>query len=84
MSATTITQGAPSLAPGARGSGITAREREILAWSARGKTSHEIAIITGLTKRTVDFHLDAARMKLNAVTRIQAVALAVFHQLVQL
>ncbi len=40
------------------------REVETLTWVARGKTSAEIAQILGLTKRTVDFHIDNARTKL--------------------
>jgi DNA-binding NarL/FixJ family response regulator len=49
------------------------REVEALTWVARGKTSAEIAQILGLSKRTVDFHVDNARSKLGAVTRTQAV-----------
>jgi DNA-binding response OmpR family regulator len=49
------------------------REVETLTWVARGKTSAEIAQILGLTKRTVDFHIDNARSKLGAATRTQAV-----------
>ncbi len=48
------------------------REREVLTWSARGKTSSEIALILGLSKRTVDFHIDNARTKLGVATRIEA------------
>ncbi len=48
------------------------RERAILTWAARGKTSKEIAQILGLSKRTVDFHVDNARDKLGVTTRVQA------------
>src|SRR3974377_1107861 len=48
------------------------REIEALTWVARGKTSAEIAQILGLTKRTVDFHVENARTKLSATTRIEA------------
>src|SRR5579859_5028169 len=34
------------------------REVEVLTWVARGKTSAQIADLVGLSKRTVDFHLD--------------------------
>lgn len=51
---------------------LNAREVETLAWSARGKSSTDIAKILGLSKRTVDFHIENARVKLGAVTRIQA------------
>jgi DNA-binding NarL/FixJ family response regulator len=49
------------------------REVEALTWVARGKTSAEIAQILGLSKRTIDFHVDNARGKLDASTRTQAV-----------
>jgi DNA-binding NarL/FixJ family response regulator len=49
------------------------REVEALTWVARGKTSAEIAQILGLSKRTIDFHIDNARAKLGAATRTQAV-----------
>jgi DNA-binding CsgD family transcriptional regulator len=49
------------------------REVEALTWVARGKTSAEIAQILGLSKRTIDFHIDNARSKLGAATRTQAV-----------
>ena len=42
----------------------------------RGKTSGEIATILGLSKRTVDFHIDNARQKLGVATRIEAVVKA--------
>lgn len=43
-----------------------------LTWVARGKTSAEIARKLRLTKRTVDFHIDNARIKLRAATRTEA------------
>jgi DNA-binding CsgD family transcriptional regulator len=55
---------------------LNARELEALAWSARGKTSIDIAKILGVSKRTVDFHIENARVKLGAVTRVQAVVKA--------
>ena len=55
---------------------LSEREVEVLAWSARGKTSGEIATILGLSKRTVDFHIDNARQKLGVATRIEAVVKA--------
>jgi len=61
---------------------LNTREIEALTWSARGKTSDEIAQILGLTKRTVDFHLDSARSKLGVATRTQAVVKAVTGRLI--
>jgi len=54
---------------------VNLNEREIaaLTWAARGKTSVLIEEVLGLTKRTVDFHIDnARRRKLGAKTRIHA------------
>jgi DNA-binding response OmpR family regulator len=58
------------------------REVETLTWVARGKTSVEIAQILGLTKRTVDFHIDNARNKLGVTTRTQAAIKAVTGRLI--
>ena len=49
------------------------REIEVLTWVARGKTSAQIARKLSLAKRTVDFHIDNARIKLGAATRTEAV-----------
>ena len=62
---------------------LTEREIEALTWSARGKTSSEIAIIIGLSKRTVDFHIENARHKLGVATRIEAVVKAVSGGLIE-
>ena len=59
------------------------REVETLTWVARGKTSAEIAQILGLTKRTVDFHIDNARAKLDAATRTEAVIKAATGRLIE-
>jgi DNA-binding NarL/FixJ family response regulator len=61
---------------------MTNREVEVLTWAARGKTSAEIAIIIGLSKRTIDFHLDNVRIKLGAATRIEAAIKAVASRLI--
>jgi len=59
------------------------REVEVLTWVARGKTSVEIAQIVGLTKRTIDFHIDNARAKLGAATRTEAVIKATTGRLIE-
>jgi DNA-binding NarL/FixJ family response regulator len=61
---------------------LNEREIEALTWIARGKTSAEIAIILGLSKRTVDFHLENARLKLGVQTRTEAVIKAAFGRLI--
>ena len=62
---------------------LNEREIETLTWAARGKTSAEIAKILGLTKRTVDFHIDNARIKLGVATRTQAAIKAVTGRLIE-
>lgn len=59
------------------------REVETLTWVARGKTSSEIAQILGLSKRTVDFHVDNARTKLGATTRTEAAIKAATGRLIE-
>jgi DNA-binding response OmpR family regulator len=61
---------------------MTDRDGEALTWAARGKTSTEIAMILGLSKRTVDFHIDNARIKLGATTRIEAAIKAATGRLI--
>ncbi len=58
------------------GEDLTAREIESLQWTALGKTSEETAIILGLSKRSVNFHVNNAKLKLDTVTRSHAVARA--------
>jgi DNA-binding response OmpR family regulator len=59
------------------------REVETLTWAARGKTSSEIAQILELSKRTVDFHIDNAREKLGAATRVEAAIKAATGRLIE-
>jgi LuxR family quorum sensing-dependent transcriptional regulator len=60
---------------------LTLREREVLAWSAQGKSAWEIGEILSLAKRTVDEHAKTAMRKLGATTRTQAVAIAIRNRL---
>jgi DNA-binding response OmpR family regulator len=62
---------------------LSEREVETLTWSARGKTSAEIAQILGMAKRTVDFHIDNARRKLGVATRTEAVTKAAKAKLIE-
>jgi DNA-binding CsgD family transcriptional regulator len=56
---------------------LSARELDCLKWTAEGKTAWEASVILGITERTVRFHLNAAREKLQCTTTAQAVAKAV-------
>ena len=54
--------------------GLTAREREVLTWVARGKTNAEIARLLWLAPSTVAKHLENVYAKLGVNTRTAAVA----------
>lgn len=56
---------------------MTPREVECLSWTAKGKTSWEIARILELSENTVIFHLRNAIKKLEVTNRSQAVAKAI-------
>jgi len=62
--------------PGAEAVPLTQRERECLAWAARGKSMEATATIMGITPRVVKFHLDNVRANLGAESLPQAVAIA--------
>jgi DNA-binding CsgD family transcriptional regulator len=53
---------------------LTAREREVLAWVARGMTNAEIARLLWLAPSTVRKHLENVYAKLGVSTRTAAVA----------
>jgi DNA-binding response OmpR family regulator len=59
------------------------RERETLTWAARGKTFAEIGEILGVSRRTVEFHLENARRKLGVPTRTQALIKAAIGELIE-
>lgn len=56
---------------------LTAREREVLHWVARGKTDWEISEILSISEQTTKVHLRNTLRKLNAVSRAHAVANAI-------
>jgi DNA-binding CsgD family transcriptional regulator len=53
---------------------LTAREREILGWVARGKTNPEIARVLWISPGTVRKHLENVYDKLGVHTRTAAAA----------
>ena len=53
--------------------GLTTRERQVLAWVARGKTNPEVAEILWVTPSTVRKHLENIYAKLGVHTRTAAV-----------
>jgi len=62
---------------------LNKREIEVLTLVARGRTSAEIARKLQLSKRTVDFHIDNARTKLQATTRTEAAIKAASSELIK-
>jgi DNA-binding CsgD family transcriptional regulator len=65
-----------------RHAGITSRQIEVLRWLANGKYPRDIAVILGITRRTVDFHLYRAVERLDCITSVQAVAKAVRNRII--
>ena len=63
---------------------LSARERECLRWAACGKTSWETSMILSISESAVKKHLAAAAAKLGALTRTQAVAVALSRGLIHL
>lgn len=61
---------------------LTPRERECLQWVAAGKTDWEIAGILSLSERTVHNHIESAKTKLEASSRVQAVVKAFLSNLI--
>ena len=55
---------------------LTARERDVLRWTARGKTSWEIGQILGLTEGTVNQYSRVIMKKMNAMNRVECVTKA--------
>ncbi len=61
---------------------ITKRENECLYWASLGKTAGETACILGISERTVRFHLNASKQKLNATNITHAISTAIKQNLV--
>lgn len=56
---------------------LSQREISCMRWVAEGKSSWEIGKILGISYNTVNFHVKNAMRKLDATSRIQAVAIAI-------
>lgn len=62
---------------------LSDREREILQWTAGGKTAWEISCILGLSEHTVGTHLRNARYKLGGVNIVHAIVEALRRHEIQ-
>ena len=61
---------------------LTAREREILGWIAKGASNKEIARSLDLAESTVKIHVQSILKKLGVASRVQAAIYAVENELV--
>lgn len=61
---------------------LTPREREVLEWVARGKSAWEIASILEISQKSIEFHVDAAKRKLQVFNRTHAVVKAMVMGLI--
>ncbi len=66
-----------NIPPTSTGAPLSPRERECLNLAARGLTSDDIAARLEISPRTVQFHFDGIRSKLNAANRGEAIAVAI-------
>ena len=60
---------------------LSEREKEVLRWSADGKTAEDIGNILHLSKSTINFHLRNAMFKLDAPNKTNAVVKAIYLNL---
>ena len=51
---------------------LSQREKEILQWTADGKSSDDVSVILGISKRTVNFHINHCLKKLGCQNKIAA------------
>ncbi len=60
---------------------LTTREKQCLIWTMRGKTAWEISQIMDRSSATVNFHLQSAMRKPDAVNKIQGAVKALQNDL---
>lgn len=65
-----------------RNARLSLREAEVLTWTAEGKTCFEISVMLGIAEETVRTHVKNACQRLNAVNKVQAVAIAMTLSLI--
>lgn len=56
---------------------MTDRERDVLSWSAEGKTDAEIAIILGVSPATIRFHWNNVFKKMQVSSKVLATCMAI-------
>jgi DNA-binding CsgD family transcriptional regulator len=63
---------------------LSPRETEVLQWTAKGKSTWEIAVVLGISEKSIEFHMEAAKRKLQVFNRTHAVAKAIMLDLLSL
>ncbi|MCM2458644.1 EAL domain-containing protein [Rhizobium sp. CG4] len=58
---------------------LTAQQLDLLTWAAAGKSNADIATITGLSRRGVEYHMEQILKKLGVASKVQAAALLGRH-----
>ncbi len=61
---------------------LSPREKEVLNWLKKGKSSWDISVILGISERTVNFHINNIMQKLDAMNRTHSVAVAIEQGLI--
>lgn len=62
---------------------ISPREKEVLNWLKEGKSSWDISLLLKISENTVNFHIKNIIQKLDTVNRVQAVAVAFEHSIIE-
>ena len=63
---------------------LTDRERDVVRWSAEGKTVEDIAVILDISPHTVGEHLKNVRRKLGTINAAHTIAVAIQRGEIQL
>jgi DNA-binding CsgD family transcriptional regulator len=63
---------------------LTPKQLEVLRWVGRGKSNWDISRILNLSANTIKFHLTEIFRRLDAVSRTQAVAIALERKMIEL
>lgn len=61
---------------------ISARELECAQWVSTGMTAVQVAEKMNITERTVRFHLEQLKFKLNVKTKEQVIVMLAYHRLI--
>lgn len=63
---------------------LSPRETEVMRWIACGKTSGDIARLLSISEDTVNAHVKNACLKLDAVNKTHATAIALVHGVIRM